>query len=148
MKTLSRFVSKFTSLIVTVLSCFDRVIFKGYLPITNGPALRLRRLRPLKIRRCDFMAFAEEQSKTLVDFASRDWPKRPAPEYRFLQGYHHRDKLVEDTATSPSSRWADHVLTAWRLAHSFKLVYGKGARVDQRTPTPAACSISTSWITR
>jgi hypothetical protein len=29
MKTLSRFVSKFTLLIVAVLSCFDRVLFKG-----------------------------------------------------------------------------------------------------------------------
>ncbi len=35
----ARFVAKFTNLIVAVLSCFDRVIFKGYLPITNGPAL-------------------------------------------------------------------------------------------------------------
>ena len=35
MKTLSRFVAKFTSLIVAVLSCFDRVLFKGYLPLTN-----------------------------------------------------------------------------------------------------------------
>jgi hypothetical protein len=39
MKTLSRFVIKFTSLIVAVLSCFDRVIFKGFLPITNAAAL-------------------------------------------------------------------------------------------------------------
>ena len=39
MKTLSRFVAKFTKLIAAVLSCFDRVIFKGYLPLTNGPAL-------------------------------------------------------------------------------------------------------------
>src|SRR6185437_12725249 len=39
MKTLSRFVAKYTSLIVAVLSCFDRVIFKGHLPISNGPAL-------------------------------------------------------------------------------------------------------------
>jgi hypothetical protein len=30
MKTLSRFVAKFTSLIVAVLSCSDRVIFKGH----------------------------------------------------------------------------------------------------------------------
>ena len=29
MKTLSRFVIKFTSPIAAVLSCFDRVIFKG-----------------------------------------------------------------------------------------------------------------------
>jgi hypothetical protein len=39
MKMLWRFVAKFTRLIVAVLSCFDRVIFKGHLPIANGPAL-------------------------------------------------------------------------------------------------------------
>ena len=55
MKTLSRFVAKFTNLIVAVLSCFDRVIFKGYLPITNGPALEGFVDHVLKIRRCDFM---------------------------------------------------------------------------------------------
>src|SRR6516225_6566444 len=54
MKTLSRFVTKFTSLIVAVLSCFDRVIFKGYLPLTNGPALEGFVDHVLKIRRCDF----------------------------------------------------------------------------------------------
>ena len=62
MKTLSRFVTKFTSLIVAVLSCFDRVIFKGHLPINNGKALEGFVDHVLKIRRKDFMAFAEEQS--------------------------------------------------------------------------------------
>ena len=38
MKTLSRFVAKFTSLIVAVLSCFDRVIFKGHLALWRLPA--------------------------------------------------------------------------------------------------------------
>jgi hypothetical protein len=36
MKALSRFVIKFTNLIVAVLSCFDRVIFKGYPSIRSG----------------------------------------------------------------------------------------------------------------
>jgi hypothetical protein len=63
MKTLSRFVAKFTGLIVAVLSCFDRVIFKGHLPISNGPALEGFVDHVLKIRRCDFMAFAEQQSE-------------------------------------------------------------------------------------
>jgi len=71
MKTLSRFVTKFTSLIVAVLSCFDRVIFKGYLPINNGPALEGFVDHVLKIRRCDFMTFAEQQSETLVNHAKR-----------------------------------------------------------------------------
>jgi hypothetical protein len=38
-KTLSRFVTEFTSLIAGMLSSIDRVIFKGYLPITNGRVL-------------------------------------------------------------------------------------------------------------
>ena len=37
MMTLSRFIAKFTKLIVAVLSCFDRVRFTGHLPISNGP---------------------------------------------------------------------------------------------------------------
>ena len=78
MKTLSRFVAKFTNLIVAVLSCFDRVIFKGYLPITNGQALEGFVDHVLKIRRKDFMDFAEEQSEILVDYANA-WPKRPVP---------------------------------------------------------------------
>src|SRR5271163_3918867 len=85
MKTLTRFVTKFTSLIAAVLSCFDRVIIKGYLPITNGPALEGFVDHVLKIRRCDFMAFAEEQSETLVNHAKR-LAHEAGAEYRFLQG--------------------------------------------------------------
>src|SRR5437773_4648558 len=95
MKTLSRFVAKFTSLIVAVLSCFDRVIFKGYLPITNGPALEGFVDHVLKIRRCDFMAFAQQQSETLVDHAQR-LAQEAGAEYRFLQGHHRKDKLVDE----------------------------------------------------
>ena len=95
MKTLSRFVTKFTSLIVAVLSCFDRVLFKGHLPITNGPALEGFVDHVLKIRRCDFMAFAEGQSDTVVDHAKR-MAEEAGVEYRFLQGSHRKDKLVDE----------------------------------------------------
>jgi hypothetical protein len=40
MKALSRSVTNFTSLIVAVLSYFDRVFFNSFLPIPNGPALK------------------------------------------------------------------------------------------------------------
>ena len=66
MKTLSRFVAQFTSLIVAVLSCFDRVIFNGHLPIANGPALEGFVDHVLKIRRCDSMAVADRQSEVQV----------------------------------------------------------------------------------
>ena len=95
MKTLSRFVAKFTSLIVAVLSCFDRVIFKGHLPISNGPALEGFVDHVLKIRRCDFMAFAERQSETLVDRAQRA-AEEAGVEDRFLKGAHRKDKRVDE----------------------------------------------------
>ena len=126
MKTLSRFVSKFTSLIVTVLSCFDRVIFKGYLPITNGPALEGFVDHVLKIRRCDFMAFAEEQSNSLVDYAKR-LAQEAGAEYRFLQGHHRKDKLVEEILRQrPITDGLICVLCCMETCPSFKLVYGKG----------------------
>ena len=127
MKTLSRFVVKFTRLIVAVLSCFDRVIFKGYLPITNGPAFEGFVDYVLKIRRCDFMAFAEEQSKTLVDYAKGLAQEAGAPNTDFFKAITAR--------TSSSKRYCGQrpiidgligVLCCMETCPSFKLVYGKG----------------------
>lgn len=55
MQTLSRFVAKFTSLIVAVLSCFDRVIFKGHLALATPCELEYFVDRVLKVRRSDFI---------------------------------------------------------------------------------------------
>ena len=66
MKTPSRFLSKFSNLIVAVLSCFDRVIFKGYLPFNYQSGLEKFVDRVLQIRRTDFMAFAKEKSRLLA----------------------------------------------------------------------------------
>ena len=107
MKTLSRFVAKFTNLIVAVLSCFDRVIFKGYLPITNGPALEGFVDHVLKIRRCDFMDFAEEQSETLVDHAKR-LAQEAGAEYHYLQGAPPQGQARRQaSATAADQRRAD-----------------------------------------
>ena len=95
MKTLSRFVVKFSSLIVAVLSCFDRVIFKRDLPISNGPVLEGFVDHVLKIRRNDFMAFAEKQSETLADHAKR-LAREAGAEYRFLQRKPRKDELVDE----------------------------------------------------
>ncbi len=126
MKTLSRFVVKFTSLIVAVLSCFDRVIFKGYLPITNGPALEGFVDHVLKIRRMDFMAFAEEQSEIVVNHAKR-LAREAGAEYRFLQGAHRKDKLVDEILKRrPILEGLICVFCCMECCPSFKLIHGKG----------------------
>jgi hypothetical protein len=127
MKTLSRFVAKFTSLIVAVLSCFDRVIFKGHLPISNGPALERFVDGVLKIRRCDFMAFAERQSEALVDHAKRLAAEADV-EYRFLQGSHRKDKLVDELLRQRPDlvEGLVCVFCCMECCPSFRLVYGEG----------------------
>jgi hypothetical protein len=126
MKTLSRFVTKFTSLIVAVLSCFDRVIFKGYLSITNGPALEGFVDHILKIRRMDFMDFAQEQSQLLVDHAKRLAEKLDA-EFHQPQGKVRKDKLVDEILRKrPIREGLICVLCCMECCPSFKLIYGKG----------------------
>ena len=125
MKTLSRFVAKFTSLIVGVLSCFDRVIFKGYLPLTNGPALEGFVDHVLRIRRKDFMAFAEGQSEALVDSAKR-LAQEAGAEYHYLQGSHRKDRLVDTLLRQrPISDGLICVLCCMECCPSFRLVHAK-----------------------
>jgi hypothetical protein len=125
MKTLSRFVTKFTNLIVAVLSCFDRVIFKGHLSITNGKALEGFVDHVLKMRRKDFMAFAEQKAETLVDHAKR-LAEQAGAEYRFLQGFHRKDKLVDEILKRrPILEGLICVLCCMECCPSFKLVSGK-----------------------
>ena len=127
MKALSRFAAKFTSLIVAVLSCFDRALFKGHLPISNGPALEGFGDHVLKIRRCDFMAFAEQQSEALVDGARRA-AEEAGVEYRFLKGAHRKDKLVDAILRQRSDlvEGLVAVFCCMECCPSFKLVYGQG----------------------
>src|SRR3974377_1549324 len=124
-KTLPRFAVKFTSLIVAVLSCFDRVIFKGYLTITNGPALEGFVDHVLKIRRKDFMDFAEKQSEPLVNFAKR-LAQEAGAEYHYLQGAHRKDKLVDKLLRQrPISDGLICVLCCMECCPSFKLIHAK-----------------------
>jgi hypothetical protein len=126
MKTLSRFVTKFTNLIVAVLSCFDRVIFKGHLPINNGKALEGFVDHVLKIRRCDFMAFAQEKSEALVEYAKR-MAEEAGAEYHYLQGKVRKDKLVDDILRKrPIIEGLVCVLCCMECCPSFKLVSGEG----------------------
>ncbi len=125
MKTLSRFVVKFTSLIVAVLSCFDRVIFKGHLSIANDAALETFVDHVLKIRRADFMAFAQEQSETLVDHA-KELAQQAGAEYRFLPGAPRKDKLVDAILRQrPIIEGLICVLCCMECCGSFKLISGK-----------------------
>lgn len=72
MSTVWRFLMKFASLICSRLDCFDRLIFKGRLPIQWVEELERFVDFELKMRRTDFIkSFAPARSEELVEYAQR-----------------------------------------------------------------------------
>jgi hypothetical protein len=91
MKTLSRFVSRFTGLIFAVLSCFDRVIFKGHLALAAPSELEYFVDCVLKLRRSDFMkTHAPQYSDRLVAHA-RAWAQRTGRTYEYRTGHFRKE---------------------------------------------------------
>lgn len=95
MKTSNSFVSKFASLIVASLACFDRVIFKGYLPFGDDAHLNRFVDHVLKIKRKDFLPWLEQRSEELVAHAKAFAAEQQAP-YEYLQGQQRKEQYVHD----------------------------------------------------
>ena len=92
MKTLSRFVVKFTSSIVALLSCFDRVIFKGHLALSAPCKLEYFVDCVLKVRRSDFMkTLAPQYSNRLVVHA-RNCAAKAGRTYAYHTGQFRKDE--------------------------------------------------------
>jgi hypothetical protein len=100
MKTLSRFITKYTALIIAVLSCFDRVIFKGHLALAAPCELERYVDCALKVCRTEFMkTMAPLYSNRLVEHA-QDWARKAGRTYEYRTGQFRKDqwaqKLVRD----------------------------------------------------
>jgi hypothetical protein len=86
MNTVCSFHAKFSSLISWSLACFDRVIFKGHLPINRAEELQKFVDYGLKQRRCDFMKkTVDDWSERLVQHA-KDYAARLGRMYEYRQG--------------------------------------------------------------
>src|SRR6516165_2591761 len=96
MKTLSRFVTKFTRLIVALLSCFDRVIFKGHLALSAPCKLEYFVDCVLKVRRSDFLkTLAPQYSDRLVAHA-QNWAEKAGRIYEDRTGQFRKDEWAQD----------------------------------------------------
>jgi hypothetical protein len=125
MKTLSRFVTKFTHLIVAVLSCFDRVIFKGHLALAAPRELEYFVDRVLKVRRSDFMkTLAPQYSDRLVQHA-RDWAREAGRTYEYRTGQFRKDQWAQDLIRDQGiSEGLVGILCTLETCPSFTLVPG------------------------
>ena len=94
MPATNAFLVKFAPAIIAVLSCHDRVIFKGHLPFSDEAHLNRFVDHSLRIKRKDFLAFAEQKSELLVTSA-KDFAARHDAPYVYLQGRHRKEDLVQ-----------------------------------------------------
>ena len=137
MKTVCTFFVKFASLISWVLSCFDRVIFKGHLPISRPYELENFVDYVLKMRRADFMeTVAPHWSNRLVQYA-KGFAQKAGRIYEYYQGDIDKDawakKLIE---TQPLAEGLVGVLCVMETCSTFKLGYGEGRPCFVRRQVP------------
>lgn len=126
MKFAKRFVDTFTEIIVAVLSCFDRVIFKGYLPFGGDEHLNSWVDYVLKIRRKDFLPFLEQHSQPLVEHAQR-MAERSGRPYEYRQGKFKKEKFIQQLIREDRlSEGLVAVLCVQETCRTVALKYGKG----------------------
>jgi hypothetical protein len=102
------------------------VIFKGYLPFSDEAHLHRFIDHSLRIKRKDFLAFAEEKATLLVTHAKELAARHNAP-YVYLQGYHRQEDFVQQQIRARRlSEGLVCVLCCQETCRTVKLRYGDG----------------------
>src|SRR5450631_1608834 len=95
MSSVWSFLVKFSSLIVCVLHCFDRVIFKGHMAMASPAELERFVDYVLRVRRCHFFdVLAPQWSEALVEHAKR-WARKHKRTYLYRKGSFKKDQWAE-----------------------------------------------------
>lgn len=125
MDTVCRFLTKFASLIVCTLHCFDRVIFKGHLALASPRELERFVDYLLKVRRSHFMkVLAPAYSDRLVEHAQR-LAKKAGRTYLYRTGSFRKDHWAEQLIREQRiESGLVGVLCTQETCNSFKLVPG------------------------
>jgi hypothetical protein len=122
---MDRFIMQHREKIVGTLSCFDRVIFKGHLPINYALGLE-RFLDGFGLLLKDFKSFATSVSDRLVENA-KEIAARSGREYRYLNGPTRKEELARQLAEECGvERGLVCVLSTLEPVQSFRIVSGEG----------------------
>jgi len=120
------FVRKHADKVMGTLGCFDRVIFKGHLPVGNDAYLNRFVDGVLHLRRKDFYDSLGPQSEALVEHARRLADQAGAP-YQYLQGHHDKAQLVDQILREGRcTEGLVAVLACQENCRTVKLLYGQG----------------------
>ena len=122
---MNRFVERFTSSIVSTLSCHDRVIFRGHLPFGGDEHLNRFVDYALKIKRKDFIPFVEPLSQSLVEYAQTMAKNADAP-YCPFETKPDKEKLIHKLLREkPHADGLVAVLCCKEHCRTVKLLHGK-----------------------
>ena len=126
MKPVCSFLVKFASLISWMISCFDRVIFKGHLPISRSFELENFVDYVLKMRRADFMEkIAPQWSERLVQYA-KGLARNAGRPYEYFQGDIDKDAWAKKhLQASPLAQGLVGILCVMEPCGTFKIAYGQ-----------------------
>ncbi len=118
------FLDKYHDKITGTLSCFDRIIIKGYLPLGYGAAME-HLLDRQGILLKDFGTFAREQFERLKAHAQQLAGESGRP-YRYLEGPERKDELARGIARAHGVREGlVCVLATVEPCRTFKIIRGK-----------------------
>lgn len=121
---MKQFLTQFTDSIHCSLSCFDRLLFKGYLPISH-PASMERWLASRGILLKDFKSFVTTQSDRLKAHAQQLAAKAGRP-YQYLSRPIRKDDEARQIATRDGlTEGLICVFAILEQAQSFQLRYGE-----------------------
>ena len=126
MNTVCRFLVKFSSLIVATLHCFDRVLFKGHLPLARATELERFVDYFLGVRRSHFMkVLAPQYSDSLVAYAQR-WARKTNRTFLYRAGSFRKDQWAEKILREQRiDRGLVGILCTMETCNSFSLEYAK-----------------------
>lgn len=93
MSTRQRFAHQYNELITGMISCFDRILFKGHLPLGLGDSMEgFLAQQGLRIK--DFGKFVQKQSRRVAEHAERLAENSGRP-FIYLNGAHRKEVLVQ-----------------------------------------------------
>src|SRR5687768_16958888 len=137
MQTVCSFLTKFASLIVWVLHCFDRVLLKGYLPISRLAEFEKFVDFVLKQRRCEYAKkTARQWSQRLVEHA-QSYARRHHRPFEYRQGKVDKDQWAKNHLQQQGVvQGLIGILCVQETCPTFRLASGKGRPCFQPTQAP------------
>jgi hypothetical protein len=119
------FITKHQARITGAICCFDRLLFKGHLPLGWADAME-RFIAHQGLRLKDFGAFVNRQSERIKQHA-KDVAERTGRPYLYLSGPIRKEDRVQALLKhDPVTEGLVCILAAVESCQSFKLAYGEG----------------------